>query len=126
MLRLLATVLIAVLVTVSAAHVAHADRQGAGSAADYEFLAGAQADTMALAAPQADGDCQLVAPYDEACVDGSACWVNDPAAVQNPRQLADVPRPRRDDRVAFMSCVTPSGDQWSRWYWSSDRDAVTD
>lgn len=133
MLRLIAGTAVASLLMATAAHAAHGDRPGASSTADYEFLGGAAAETIALASPEfaesadaAEQECALHAPYDDACVDGSACWVNDPAAVQDPRRLAGVPRPRRDDHVAFMSCVTASGDQWSRWYWSSDRASVTD
>ncbi|WP_313406268.1 hypothetical protein [Aeromicrobium sp.] len=130
MLRLLPATLVTVitfLLLAAAAHAAHGDRPGAGSAADYEFLGGTGAETIALAAPhRTDQECDLHAPYDDSCVGASACWVNDPAAVQDPRRLAGVPRPRRGDHVAFRSCVTASGDQWSRWYWSSGRGSATD
>jgi len=100
---------------------ASAGSRGAGSAADYEFMT--DAGTAAATQPSASGECTLHGPYADACVDGSACWINDPAAVQDPAELT-TRRPRQGDHVVFMSCLTPSGDQWSRWYWSSQDPEV--
>src|SRR5699024_8653911 len=100
-LRLLVATTATVLLAATGAHAVEDEPRGAGSVFDYEFLAGAGAETAALTTQRADSDgCLLHAPYDEACVDGSACWINDPAAVQDPRKLDGAPRPKRDDHVA--------------------------
>src|SRR5690606_34686552 len=52
MLRLIAGTAVASLLMATAAHAAHGDRPGASSTADYEFLGGAAAETMALASPE--------------------------------------------------------------------------
>lgn len=114
MLRLIGSAAAAATLVVVAPS-ATAGPRNAGSAADYEFLAGP--DTASVQAVPA-GDCTLHGPYTDACVGDSACWINDPAAVQDPHQL-ERKRPRADDHVVFMSCLTPSGDHWARWYWSS-------
>src|SRR5690606_11600109 len=53
---------------------------------------------------------------------------NDPAEVQDPEALEGVEAPSPDDHVIYVSCVTPSGEQWDRWYWSSqwETESVVD
>jgi len=102
----------------AAAPSATADHRGAGSALDYELHA-------EHAHVDAADTCSARGYYDDRCVGESACWVNDPAAVQDVAVLADQPR-RRGDHVVFISCVTASGDQWSRWYWSSQEPSAAE
>jgi len=63
--------------------------------------------------------CEFSGQYNEICVGTSACWINDPAEVQEPKELEGVPRPNPDDHVVYISCIRPSGETWDRWYWSS-------
>jgi len=91
----------------------------AGSAIDYENL-------VAGTAARTARTCTFRGPFDDTCLGESACWVNDPAAVQDPEGRTDEERPKRDDHLVFMACVTASGDQWSRWYWKSQGPATAD
>lgn len=95
------------------------DEGGSGSPVDYENL-------LARAPAETTGTCTFRGPFDDTCLGESACWVNDPAAVQDPDEVTDVERPRRDDHLVFTACVTASGDQWSRWYWKSQGPAPAD
>lgn len=95
-------------------------RGGVGSGIDYESLDAAEP------ASGAAHTCTFRGPFDDTCMGESACWVNDPAAVQDPEGRTDVERPERDDHLVFMACVTASGDQWSRWYWKSQGPAAAD
>ncbi len=59
------------------------------------------------------------APFDEFCYGSTPCWGNDPAAVQDPTQLAGVPKPSPDAHVAFRSCRNPDGSSTDTWWWST-------
>lgn len=69
--------------------------------------------------------CDLEAPFDDLCIGSDACWMNDPAAVQNPDELADVPKPKDDSYVVYISCRRADGSTYDRWYWSDDVPTIT-
>jgi len=69
--------------------------------------------------------CDLRDGYDELCIDEDACWMNDPAAVQDPEELRDTPKPSEDSYVVYVSCIRPNGDTYDRWYWSDDVPTIT-
>lgn len=69
--------------------------------------------------------CDLEAPYDELCIGTSACWMNDPAAVQDPSELEGVPKPSPDSHVVYVSCKGADGSIDDEWYWNDDLPTVT-
>lgn len=69
--------------------------------------------------------CDLEAPFDELCIGTAACWMNDPAAVQDPSELEDVPKPNPDSHVVYVSCVRADGSTYDKWYWNDDLPTVT-
>lgn len=66
--------------------------------------------------------CTLEAPYDEFCQGTSACWGNNPAAVQDPKELKDVPKPSEDAHVQYKSCKRADGSTFDEWSWSTEDD----
>ena len=69
--------------------------------------------------------CKLDAEYDDLCLDKDACWMNDPAAVQDPKELEGTPKPEPDSHVVYIKCITPDGDVYDRWYWNQDVPTIT-
>ncbi|MDP9820593.1 hypothetical protein [Nocardioides massiliensis] len=65
--------------------------------------------------------CDLTqSPYNEFCEGTSACWGNNPAAVQEPRELEGVPQPSEDAHVAYKSCRREDGSTYDEWYWATE------
>src|SRR5690606_30637861 len=123
MLRLIGAALLALAFLVAAPSTAYAD-DGEGSAIDYENVGGNNENEDGDSGNESDSGgnkpaCTFQGQYNEICVGTSACWINDPAEVQDPKELEGVERPSEDDHVIYISCITPSGEQWDRWYWSS-------
>lgn len=69
--------------------------------------------------------CELKAPYDDLCIGDDACWMNDPAAVQDPKELEGTPKPNEDSYVVYIMCQRPDGSTYDRWYWNDDVPAIT-
>lgn len=61
-------------------------------------------------------------PYTEFCDGTSACWGNNPAAVEDPKELKDTPKPDEDANVAYKSCQRADGSNYDEWYWSTAGD----
>lgn len=59
------------------------------------------------------------APYTEFCSGTSACWGNDPAAVQKPKELEGVPKPEEDSHVVYKECRRQDGSIFDLWSWST-------
>lgn len=73
----------------------------------------------------AEPACDLQAPYDELCIGTAACWMNDPAAVQDPKELEGTPKPNPDSHVVYVSCKGADGSLYDEWYWNDDLPTVT-
>lgn len=69
--------------------------------------------------------CDLEGQYSDLCIGQDACWMNDPAAVQDPEELKDTPKPNEDSHVVYISCQRPDGSTYDRWYWNEDVPAIT-
>lgn len=66
--------------------------------------------------------CEFYEQYDEFCHGEAACWGNDPAAVKEPEELKDVPKPSPEAHVAYRSCRYPDGTTETQWYWSTQNE----
>lgn len=70
-------------------------------------------------------ECDFEGIYNDLCVVKDACFINDPAAVQNPKELEGRPPPKPDSHVVYIGCRRPDGTEWGRWYWSDEIPGTT-
>lgn len=67
--------------------------------------------------------CEYVDLFNDFCDGPNPCWINDPAAIQDPPELEGVPKPSPDSYAVYYRCLNPDGSTYDLYYWSDDQPA---
>lgn len=68
--------------------------------------------------------------YDDFCMGDRACFMNDPAAIQDLEEIRErgddiSDKPDDADHVIYVGCIGPDGTEYTDWYWDTEFETVS-
>lgn len=68
--------------------------------------------------------------YNDFCMGDRACFINDPAAIQDLEEIREngdmiSDKPADADHVVYVGCIGPDGTEYTNWYWDTEFETVS-
>lgn len=67
--------------------------------------------------------------YNDFCMGDRACFMNDPAAIQDIEEIRESgdsisDKPDDADHIVYVGCIGPDGTEYRNWYWDTEIETV--
>jgi len=68
--------------------------------------------------------------YNDFCMGDRACFMNDPAAIQDLEEIRKngdtiSDKPDDADHVVYVGCIGPDGTEYDNWYWDTELETIS-